>query len=70
MLLFVARLFVFEIESVLFQKPNRQMPLVARFGFFVDVSIRTLHCSFWFFVGTKTSNKRQKSLNGNQALLS
>ena len=56
------RSFVFEIESILSQKQNRQMPFVARFGFLwmFPFENRIAHCGFLLVRKTKTSNKRQK----------
>ena len=66
LLLFVLLLF-FEIESVLSQKPNRQMPLVAHFGFLLLVLVfcRCFHLNIALlilvFVGTKNQNEQQKA---------
>ena len=59
---------VFEIESFLSQKQNRQIAFccslwffVARFGFLWMFSIWASHCLLWLFVGTKNQNEQQKA---------
>ena len=67
---------VFEIESILSQKPKQATVFccslwlfVARFGFLwmFPFEHRIARCGILFVRKTKMSNKRHKSPNGNQA---
>ena len=68
---------VFEIESIISQKPKQANAFccslwvfVAHFGFLwmFPFEHRIARCGFLLVRKTKTRNKRQKSPNGNQAL--